>query len=207
MHGFGAVEPEPSEPVFHEPWERRVFGLMIVTGAKRLRGRHLRPHIEAIPAATYLESTYYERWLRAIEAGLIATGTLTANELDDRAAQPVSVAPTADPAFADHLRQALQRPNDEPPPPTPGRFAVDDRVRVTRMAPEGHTRCPRYVRGVAGTVTAVHGGWPLPDRGDDAEPETLYTVRFDMADIWGRDAEPGALYLDLWDSYLEGSVT
>ena len=70
------------------------------------------------------------------------------------------------------------------------------------MAPPGHTRCPRYVRGATGTVTAVHGGWPLPDRGDDSEPETLYTVRFEQTDLWGADAEPGALYLDLWDSYL-----
>ena len=27
MHGFGKVEPEPNEPVFHEKWEGRVFAL------------------------------------------------------------------------------------------------------------------------------------------------------------------------------------
>ena len=27
MDGFGAVEPEPDEPVFHHPWEGRVFAL------------------------------------------------------------------------------------------------------------------------------------------------------------------------------------
>jgi len=29
----------------------------------------LRPAIEAIPASEYLEASYYERWLRAVEAG------------------------------------------------------------------------------------------------------------------------------------------
>jgi nitrile hydratase beta subunit len=206
MHGFGPVTAEPDEPVFHDPWEGRVFGLMIVSSAKGLRQGQLRPAIEAIPAAEYLESSYYERWLRAVEAGLAAGGTLTPAEIDARAAAPVAVEPTRDPPFADHIRAALQRPNDRLPPPTPGRFAVGDRVTVARMAPPGHTRCPRYVRGVTGTVTAVHGGWPLPDRGDDSEPETLYTVRFERTDLWGPDAEPGPLYIDLWDSYLGASA-
>ena len=29
MHGFGPVEPEDDEPVFHAPWEGRTLGLMI----------------------------------------------------------------------------------------------------------------------------------------------------------------------------------
>ena len=35
MHGFGKVEPEPDEPVFHAPWEARVIALqrsMVYTG-------------------------------------------------------------------------------------------------------------------------------------------------------------------------------
>ena len=27
MHGFGKVEPEPNEPVFHAPWEGRALAL------------------------------------------------------------------------------------------------------------------------------------------------------------------------------------
>ena len=27
MHGMGPIKPEPNEPVFHEPWEGRVYGL------------------------------------------------------------------------------------------------------------------------------------------------------------------------------------
>ena len=27
MHGFGPIKPETDEPVFHEAWEGRMFGL------------------------------------------------------------------------------------------------------------------------------------------------------------------------------------
>ena len=33
QHGFGPVEPEPDEPVFHAEWERRAFALTLAMGA------------------------------------------------------------------------------------------------------------------------------------------------------------------------------
>ena len=33
MHGLGPVAPEPAEPVFHAPWERRAFALTLAMGA------------------------------------------------------------------------------------------------------------------------------------------------------------------------------
>ena len=33
MHGFGAIESEPNEPVFHADWERRVFALAMAMRA------------------------------------------------------------------------------------------------------------------------------------------------------------------------------
>ncbi len=38
MHGFGPVEPEPNEPVFHHEWERRVFALNAGHRASSARG-------------------------------------------------------------------------------------------------------------------------------------------------------------------------
>jgi nitrile hydratase len=32
MHGFGPVEVEPNEPLFHADWERRVFGMLLAIG-------------------------------------------------------------------------------------------------------------------------------------------------------------------------------
>lgn len=68
------------------------------------------------------------------------------------------------------------------------------------MAPAGHHRCPGYVRGVTGEVVRVPGGWPPP--GEDGQPEATCTVRFALRDLWGDDAEPGWLCIDLWEPYL-----
>ena len=37
MHGMGPIEPESNEPVFHEPWEGRVYALFF--GGLRRWGR------------------------------------------------------------------------------------------------------------------------------------------------------------------------
>ena len=55
MHGFGPVEPEPDEPVFHAEWERRAFALTLAMGATgqwNARRRALRPRGLAAPART-----------------------------------------------------------------------------------------------------------------------------------------------------------
>jgi len=202
MHGFGPVEPEAGEPVFHEPWEGRVVGLMIGTGAAGLRRGSIRPAIERIDPATYLASSYYERWARSVEAGLVEAGTLTEAEIDARAATG-----GARPARLEHdspelvapIRAFLDSPQPTSGAPAAGAFAVGDRVTVRRMAPEGHHRCPRYVRGATGTVARIEGAWPHP--GDD-RPEAVYSVRFANADLWGDDAEPGSVTVDLWERYL-----
>ena len=199
MHGFGPLPRQPDEPVFHQRWESRVFGVFLVAGAKGLLHGSPRPYAEAMAPADYLAASYYERWAVALERSLERAGTLSAAEIDARvAADAPAPEPTADPAFASFLVQALQH-NDQGWVAAEGaRFRIGDRVTVRRMAPLAHHRCPRYVRGATGTVVRVEGGFARPDGG----PEPLYTVRFAMADLWGDDAEPGSLTLDLWEGYL-----
>ncbi len=205
MDGFGAVPIESDEPVFREPWEGRTFGLMIATGAAGLRSGSIRPGIEAIDPATYLGSSYFERWARSVESGLVDAGTLTTAEIDARADAPRPPREHADdtnPAEATRLTRALAgRPRESSGDDVPARFAVGDTVTVKPAAPAGHHRCPRYVRGATGTVTRLPGGWPHAS--SDEPPEATYTVRFAMADLWGDDAEPGWLYIDLWERYLQ----
>jgi nitrile hydratase subunit beta len=207
MHGFGPVirdpgERELDEPPFHEPWEARTLGLVVATEAKGLRTGSTRPAIEKIEPASYLTSSYYERWARGVEAAVVAGGSLTSAEIDRRAAT-VGDAPTrsqgTDPEMVAAIRGALNRPGPTSGEPVAAAFAVGDRVTVRRMAPVGHHRCPRYVRGVMGTVDRINGGWPHPGA---HTPEAVYRVRFDMRDLWGEDSEPGALYIDLWERYL-----
>lgn len=211
MHGFGAIEPTPEEPPFHQPWEGRAHGVR-VAAAIAVSGT-LRPHIERMGNSAYLTATYYERWLHGLEARLVEAEVLSWEELEQRRAQVAagegSIAPRRDPDAAAFVR-SLFRPFDvtDPEHPAP-RFARGDRVRVKHMHPGGHTRCPRYVRGATGTVALLHGAQPLPDRLVEGETllEPYYSVAFSPVALWGDDAEPGTatIHVDLWESYLDGA--
>ena len=88
MHGLGAINPEPDEPVFHDDWERRMFGLFIATFA----GGHFnvdqfRHAIERMGPAHYLDSSYYEHWLHACETLLVEGGAVSREQLDARKAK------------------------------------------------------------------------------------------------------------------------
>ena len=83
--------------------------------------------------------------------------------------------------------------------------AVGDTIRTRNINPDGHTRLPRYARGKAGEIVAVHGTHVFPDssahgRGED--PQWLYTVRFTGRELWGKETED-SVCIDLWEPYLE----
>jgi nitrile hydratase subunit beta len=82
-------------------------------------------------------------------------------------------------------------------------FGVGDLVRAERADPPHHTRLPRYARGAVGTVVALLGEFPLPDRRArqlPAEPEPVYSVAFAARDLFG-DGDH-TVTVDLWHSYL-----
>ena len=87
------------------------------------------------------------------------------------------------------------------------RFIAEQAVRARDINPVGHTRLPRYVRGRRGTIECDHGAHVLPDSNANFEgenPQYLYTVRFEARELWGEAANPAdAVYLDLWESYLD----
>ncbi|MCW5773907.1 MAG: nitrile hydratase subunit beta [Rhodospirillaceae bacterium] len=88
MHGFGRVEREKNEPVFHADWERRTFGVVnLAMGAAQIYVDEIRHAIEKMPPAEYLESPYYEHWIYGLEALLVEKGLVTQAELDKRAAE------------------------------------------------------------------------------------------------------------------------
>jgi hypothetical protein len=89
----------------------------------------------------------------------------------------------------------------------PPAFTIGSTVIVRNVHPLGHTRCPRYVRGKRGVVARADGRFPLPDvaahAGDRCDQYT-YSVRFAAQELWGTAAESDvAVYVDLWESYLE----
>jgi nitrile hydratase subunit beta len=211
MHGFGPVVVVGGDEVFHEDWEARVFALYQLSNLRDLvggpGGRAVR---ESMDPAHYLEASYYERWLWSVERRLEAKGTIAPGEVE---AMMARVSATEEPPIAADPELAAEAVADlcEASPPmdvaVSPRFRPGDRVRVRRMHPDGHTRCPRYVRGAVGVIERTQGTDQLPDRatyGLPTEPEPVYAVAFASQELWGEsDEPPWTVLLDLFDTYLE----
>jgi len=219
MHGFGPVEREPDEPVFHAPWEAVVVAIRRSKSIGRLFTiDEFRHSVERMGPAHYLRSSYYEHWLDGLVRVLVEKGVVTPEELEARAAS-VRERPEAEaPATSAEPRPRL---DNTPGPQNPlnfipastvrpssgsARFAPGDRVLTRSVHPTGHTRLPRYARGKAGVIHRLHGTHVFPDtnaHGQGEQPQPLYSVRFDARVLWGESAEPNHhVYLDLWESYL-----
>ncbi len=206
--GFGPVEEEPDEPVFHADWERTAFGLTIAMGAAGAwnldMGRQAR---ESLPPAEYLSSSYYEIWTKGLEKLLLQTGLVTAEELAAgrslEPGEPVKRVLNPDDVLRSlHVGAPSTRPVD-----TPARFTIGDRVITRNINPSGHTRLPRYARARRGVIERVHGAHVFPDsnaQGRGEAPQWLYTVVFTGTELWGDEAdETVTASIDAWESYLE----
>lgn len=70
--GFGAIDISDDREPFHHEWEARVFALNSVLLKKGFYTLdEFRNAIERMSPQAYRESSYYERWLHAIEALLL----------------------------------------------------------------------------------------------------------------------------------------
>ncbi len=86
-HDMGGIPRFLCEPIDRSAhvlteFDRTVDAIRGILGAKGIMSvDELRRAIEAIPAAEYHALSYYERWLRAITANLLASGAITEAEL------------------------------------------------------------------------------------------------------------------------------
>jgi nitrile hydratase subunit beta len=196
MDGFGAVIREDNEPVFHFDWEARIFGLL--QAARRARNiDEFRHAIERIPAPRYLNTSYYERWLDALEILLVEKGMLSREELAARGADPP--VPSQPP---NHLKVTQPKASRTHP-----RFCRGDHVIARNINPPGHTRLPRYVRGKRGVISRDWGLYTFPDtnaHGGGECPQHVYSVAFKARELWGASAPSrDCVYIDLWEAYLQ----
>jgi nitrile hydratase subunit beta len=211
MHGFGPINPEPEaeEPVFHAAWEKRVFGLNLAAGALGKWSIDISRYArERQHPVDYLRHTYYENWLAGLEKLLVEQGLVTTEELATGKAAGLADEETRKRVLtAEDVAQVLARGSPvtlEIAPPA--RFKPGDRVRAINRHPMGHTRQPRYVRGRVGVIQAYYGAHIFPDRHAEGSKEGrhLYSVRFEASELWGEHAAGrGAVYVDLWEDYLE----
>jgi nitrile hydratase len=207
QHGMGPVQYEKDEPVFHSPWEGRVYGLTRAMRAWRKWTLDAsRYALEILPAADYLRMSYYERWLTRLEAEVVQYGFVTRDELHNGKA--VAGSSRATPVFTVAMAGRLSRgiPSSLDPNVRP-QFKAGQRVRARNMHPIGHTRLPRYARGKVGIVTRDHGVYVFPDTTAHSQGEKrqhVYSVRFTARELWGPAASArDSVHLDLWDDYLE----
>jgi nitrile hydratase beta subunit len=204
MQGFGPATWPGADAVMPHGWDARAFALAMVSAPRSTH--QFRHTIERIGPARYLQASYYEKWLWEAEQALVETGAITHAEVDawaERLAAGEALPHATDPEGTARLMDALATSHPMPPAAAPA-FAVGDRVRVRRMRPAGHTRCPRYLRGATGEVVDVRGDDGVPDV-DNAEREAVYAVRFRSHDLWGADVEDHVVLADLWERYLEAA--
>jgi nitrile hydratase subunit beta len=205
IHGFGPIEAEAEEPVFHADWEARVYALqraMGATGLWTIDGG--RASLENLPPIEYLAASYYKRWFLGLERRVVAHGLVSEDEISaGRALRPgirLNRKLTLDDA------KAMSFAHFDRPAPAPARFKTGDRVRTKNMHPKTHTRLPRYARDKLGTVEAVRGCHVFPDSaalGTGENPQWLYTVVFASRELWGKEADPSTkVSIEAFESYL-----
>jgi len=208
MHGFGPIEPEPDEPVFHAEWEKRAFALTL---AMAMPGRWnidmSRFARENRPPAEYLSMSYYQIWFAALEQMLKERGLVGDDEIaaGHSLRPPKPVERILSPA---DVAKVLYRggPTEREPRTAPA-FKPGDKVRAKVMNPRTHTRLPRYARGHVGVIARVIGFHVFPDSnaiGAGEDPHWLYAVRFDGRELWGPQGDPrSSVSIDAWEPYLE----
>ncbi len=213
MQGFGPVEREENEPVFHAAWEAAVVAMMRAGGARGVYNiDEFRHGIERMSPAHYLRASYYEKWLDGITRLFVEKGVVGEQELAERlaffgerpdapAAAPIRGSLPERVPFNPGWAQDAVRTGAAPP-----RYAPGDQVVTREFHPHGHTRLPRYARGKRGVIALFHGVHVFPDtnaHGQGEQPQPLYSVRFDARELWGESAEPNHhIHVDLWESYL-----
>ena len=206
MDGFGPLPIERDEPVFHAPWEGRVYAMNTAVGVWGKwnidAGRY---GIEMRDPALYLQSSYYERWLYRNENLLVEHGIITCEELSNGKASSGNreTPPNAEEIFEKQRKSRSFRVDEDVAP----KFKPGDAITVRNIHPKTHTRIPRYVRSNRGVIDRDHGVFIFPDthaQFQGTKPQHVYSVMFTAQELWGPDApSQDKLYLDLWDDYMD----
>lgn len=208
MQNMGRVPYEKDEPVFHAPWEGRVYALNRAAGAGgKWNIDASRYEIELMEPVHYLRASYYERWFVRLAELLVKRGMITRAELES--GRPAAGSAKGTPVMTTKNVSSVFAPAnpERPQAAVVGRFVVGQKVRARNINPPAHTRLPRYARGKEGMVMRDHGIFVFADTNAvflGENPQHVYSVRFRARELWGEQASPrDFVYLDMWDSYLD----
>lgn len=206
MHGFGPIEEEENEPVFHTEWESRVYAMNRAMGPLRLwtidEGRAAQ---EMLKPSVYLSCNYYQRWYlglvqRALDHGIAGADEVAAGKSLRNNNKPKRI-------FVPEDSKHLTRGNFERSSSNTPLFKPSDTVRTRNVQSVTHTRLPRYARDKLGIVEAIRGCHVYPDSvttGAGEDPQWLYTVVFLGKTLWGDDCDPTIkVSIEAFEPYLE----
>lgn len=191
--GFGRVRYTLKAQTFHEPWEKRVnalYSLAVKLGIFNMD--EYRHAIERMEPRHYLSASYYERSLTSLATLCVEKGIVTKEELERRA---LGAFPLSMPSAPGRTNVADRQ-----------QFKVGDKVRVRMDYVPGHVRMPAYARGKTGVVVGISPAYPFPDahaHGVKSEDEPTYDVRFRAEELWPNSADPAAVHIGVFESYLE----
>ena len=207
-HWMGAIQAEKDEPVFHADWEGRILALTRAAGAwGKWNIDAFRHQRELIPAAEYLRMSYYETFVDALIGLLINRGLTTRAEIES--GRPATGSAKAVPVLIaagipEMVAKGIPARRDIPVRPA---FKAGQSVRARNLNPTEHIRLPRYVRGKLGWIVRDHGVFVFPSTNAHflgEKPQHVYSVRFAARELWGEQAEESdAVYVDVWEDYLE----
>ncbi len=208
--GYGAVDLESEDEIFHEDWEGREWG---ISRCARTPGitidwwRHCR---ELIMPMDYLERSYFDSWAQTDFATYLEAGWMTLEEIETGKSLIDNIK-DSDPPAARNLQQVLEDDRarairfDAEIDTTPT-FSVGQRVLTVKHGHTGHTRLPQYARGRIGIIHAYNGAHVFPDRSAEGYEvhQHCYNVIFEAAELWPEAAgSKDKVHLDLWENYLE----
>jgi nitrile hydratase len=191
---------------FHAPWHARALAVTLAMGATGAWNIDMsRAARETLP--DYQRLGYYEIWIGALQRLLRERGLVGDDELAaGRALRPAPALPRR--LQAADVPQVLARGSPTLRTPTaPARFAVGQRVRARAGNVPHHSRLPGYAQGRCGVIERLHGAHVYADahaQGLGEQPQWLYTVVFDGAELWGSSgAGAQRVSVDAWEPYLQ----
>ncbi|MGW4489505.1 nitrile hydratase subunit beta [Amycolatopsis sp. NPDC004368] len=220
MLGYGAVPPGDGK-TFHHDWEKLAFGLTLAAIANGFLNNvdENRYAKERMRPEDLIRCSYYELWLASLEMNLVENGVLTLEDIARREAELRTghAAVQGQRTEPSHLGPAIdglvsQGGDTSVEVGAPAVFSIGDVVVVDPPNTRQHSRVPTYACGRLATVTAVLGGFPLPQvvahhLGPGAD--WCYQVRFEASALWGTGAEAPSdgVYLDVWEADLRPAPT
>src|SRR5205807_7255644 len=134
MDGFGKVEPEPNEPMFHSEWEARVLAMVRAMGAAGAFNIDTsRFYRETLPPHIYRGISYYKKWLLGLEDLLVDKGFVAASEIAaGHAMEPAK--PLKRGKFTrDDVERIMVRGKFGRAASAPAKFKPGDRVRARNI--------------------------------------------------------------------------